>query len=268
MKKFHCPICNTTYKYKSMADRCIKTTTCKSYNSPDQYRLHAYITQICILTVIQFFVYPFCEQYKNNDVLLKIFKKMKHYIDTIYTNIGILFVNPDFVKDKQKTLVNALTSLWPLNKEFNLQRMVYLLKNLIHYTINNLSNFWLNHDNFQQQKDAWCDILSLISNINECISLSYEDMSIVNNEVNKIIEIVFPKEKSNNKHLCLYLLNNKFWITAFNRNEARDVLLNTYGIICKNIVGINPEEKMEDGRTAQDMIDMAAGQQKIIGRTE
>ena len=93
-------------------------------------------------------------------------------------------------------------------------------------------------------------------------------MSIVNNEVNKIIEIVFPKEKSNNKHLCLYLLNNKFWITAFNRNEARDVLLNTYGIVCKNIVGINPEEKMEDGRTAQDMIDMAAGQQKIIGRTE
>ena len=268
MKRYNCPICNTSYKYKSMADRCIKTSTCKKFNSPDQERLNVYTMQICSLTVIQYFIYPFCEQYKRDDALLKIFNDIKNAIDNIYSAIGFLFINPNLVNEKQKTIINLLSSAWPSDKEFNVHSMIYIIKNVLDLLIDNISEFWNKYDIYTDQKNKWHKIFDLISTLDINCTISQEEKTEAQSKLYLITNAIFPKEKSEEKHLQLYLLNNKFWITAFSRQDARKILLNEYGIVCTDITGINPAEKMEDGRTAQDMIDMATGQQKIIGRTE
>ena len=246
----------------------MKTATCQKYNSPDITRLTAYVTQVCTLTTIQFFVFPFCDQYKRDDDLLKIIKDIRDKIDALYFNIGVLFVNPDFATDKQMELVNALTNLWPSDVNFNIHRILYVIKNIVDEMIDTLSHFWQAHDSFSDQQKLWDDMSALVSTLQACISLSEEDSALANKEIKAIKSVLFPKKEQNEQNLKLYLLDNKYWVVALSRKDARMLLLNEYNIVCKHITGINQSEKMEDGRTAQDMIDMAGGEQKIIGLTE
>ena len=63
-------------------------------------------------------------------------------------------------------------------------------------------------------------------------------------------------------------MNDKIWVVARSKKEVREEVNKEFGLLDLTITSIPNTEVMENGMKASDMIALANGKTKIVGRTE
>lgn len=76
-------------------------------------------------------------------------------------------------------------------------------------------------------------------------------------------EFILPERKTD---MRLYLAGERFWIAAPTKAEAREILRTETGLVGLAMKGIDLGEKLEDGRTAGELLATANGMPKIVAR--
>ena len=68
--------------------------------------------------------------------------------------------------------------------------------------------------------------------------------------------------------MLLYLVNEHIWVVGRTRADIREIVKKELCLTKVKLEGIPLNEKLEDGRRAYELIELAKGIPMIIGRTE
>ena len=185
--------------------------------------------------------------------------------------LGKMFVNPNLFSKFQESLSNVILDIWKPSETFSCGEAVETISILIYDLQAELEEFLDDPENLEL-KNLWDDIsVSLDSILNEWNEPKRYNNSEeeVNGPLERLRVVIFPEEKEKyEKPFMLFLVNDKIWVVARSKKEVREEVKKEFGLIDLNITSIRNTEVMENGMKTSDMIALANGKTKIVGRTE
>lgn len=261
-KTFICPVCKTRYSVQSMANNCTKTTTCKFYNRPSGERLELYFVQQKVATTMLFLIIPMLEQLENPDPILR---KLEAEAEEIFKGLHNLLINPVIGEEAEHKCLRMLFSLWERGSYVPTAEGIEIIKYLALDILENADEFWQKHGTMSLQSE-WMAVFELCDTyLKTC---DYEFDSNMREKELALRHFIWPAPEASKKEPHLFLVNDRFWVVGYTRQEIRDVIRKEFGLTRITMESIPANEKLADGSSASDLVALASHVPMLVGRTE
>lgn len=264
-----CPYCRTVYRHKSMADRCVKTKLCRTYNAPSEARRNALVTQVGVAAVVQFIMSMLIKQ---NTTAKEMAKGVDAALESLYPQFSRLQCSHRILEESCGKVADVLVSLWPADKETNAIHMLSVASSLINQLRYDLKDFWEQRPDFAAP-GIWKDIEDGVDKIyeffNRDLSEDYIYAERVPEAYEKLYGVIWPEQIYKKPvKLRLYLVNDLYWVAAEDKAHAKAIVMDKFKCEVTTAEGIQPSEVFEDGSNATDLLELADGKAGIIAGTE
>jgi len=257
MKGHVCPYCGTSYRHASMAARCLKTLACRVFNAPGSTRRFEWEIQAGTVTMCLFLARPLedHETGRLHDLAVEIIHTSGLICDHLRHTLPVGEV---IAQIQGKKILNACEQAWHMGKAAMIVHVLEVVCNLEGDVLHYMQPRWRNGEDAEGQR-LWMDLDgnldALYDELNpdgvEC------EESWRTPEVYERLRLAIWGPEKQARTPSLYLANEKIWVVANGRPEARRCLLRELGLSRPTLQGIAPGEVMEDGRTAASMIALA-----------
>lgn len=247
-----------------MADKCLKTKICRTYNAPSKERLDALLIQVGVGAVAQFVVTPLIKQ---NGIATEQAVAVENVLNGLYIEYCKLQCNLRFVEIHAGKVADVLLELWPADKDTNAIHMLATSVALIIEMRGDLKEFWAAHPHlkapeiWQQIEDGLEGIYDLF---NAELSEDYIYADRVPEAVEKLHNVIWPESSVLDEQLNLYLVNDNYWVAASSSTHAKQIVMHEQQLEISRVELIQLSEIFEDGRSGADVLKMAQGDAGII----
>ena len=185
--------------------------------------------------------------------------------------LGKMLVNPNLFAKFQESLSNVILDIWKPSETFSCSETLETISILIYDLQVDLEDFLDDPENLEL-KNLWDTISVALDNIlNEWNEPKWSNNSEeeINGPWGRLRAVIFSEEKEKHeKPLRFFLVNDKIWVVARSKKEVREDVKKKFRLIDLTITSIPNTEVMENGMKASDMIALANGKTKIVGRAE
>lgn len=259
-----CPYCGTAYRHHGMSERCLRGPLCRVYNQVTGERRAVFDIQCKAAACVQFAADPL-EHSDYGDVgehaarCIRLCEKL--YADMKALRCGIGVFNAATVPTGR-----LLKSIWPPVKTdvTHLLAVVSSLLGDVRYALRGR----LEPQGQRRGAELWAqieaEIDALLDIFNPDGGENYPHIDRVMECYERLYQWIFPEPRK--PELRLYLAGERLWIAAPTKAEAREVLRRETGLVGLPMKGIALGEKLDDGRTAADLLVTAQGVPGIVAR--
>ena len=263
-----CPYCGTVYKHEGMARNCLRGPLCRIYNNVTGDRRQIADIQFKAAACVQFFAAPLLKCDRDGED----YQKIKHHaqnclnlIDVLYTKMMHLRCGMAVFDASTTKAARLLESIWPPVKT-NMTHLLAVMSTLLYDIRRALDEAWQHYPKWNTD-EVWAEIEhetdALFDLFNPQGTEDYPHIEKVMPAYDKLREFILPERKT---IMRLYLAGDRFWIAAPTKAEAREILRTETGLVGLPVKGIALGEKLEDGRTARELMATANGIPKIVAR--
>lgn len=222
---YRCQYCSTSYRHKSMADKCLKTKICRLYNAPSAERRNALTIQVGVAAVAQFVLALLIK--KNGDVAGKA-KAVESLFDVLFPEFHKLQCNMRFFEETAGKVADVLLELWPADVETNAIHMLSVSGALIIEMRQELKPFWESRPDLKAPV-IWQEVEDGLDKIfeyfNADLSEDYIYSDRVPDAVEKLQKVIWPEVSATPTKLFLYLVNDNYWVVATSRTHTKQIAL-------------------------------------------
>lgn len=259
-----CPYCGTTYRHSGMAERCLKGPLCRVYNSVTGERRMVFDIQCKAAACVQFAAAPL-EHSEYGDVgahaahCIRLCEEL--YGDMKALRCGVAVFNAATVPTAR-----LLESIWPPVKT-DITHLLAVVSSLLG-DVRHALRGRLEPRGQKRGAELWtaieAEVDALLDIFNPDGGESFPHIDRVMSCYERLYQLIFPEPRA--PGLRLYLAGDRLWIAAPTKAEAREVLRRETGLVGLKVRGIALGEKLEDGRTAADLLATARGVPGIVAR--
>ena len=265
-KIFTCPVCGTKYRHKGMAARCQRTDVCRWYHAPGGERRKAYTLQVRVCAAVAYICAPVSAQAGVPEVEAQAWKAL-HLVDSITNGLDALSVSRDIYRRVNDDALRGLESIWEPTATVDVVHIVAIVASLVADLRRELAD-WLAS---RPETDAlWLDMEHALDGLYDLFDPegeeNYEHADDVPRLYAALRRQIFGPEKEA-PQARLYLLGGRFWVAALTKADARDHLRRELGLVGLKAQGVALGEKLDDGRSAADLLALAQTVPCILGRT-
>ena len=265
-KTFSCPVCGTRYRHKGMAARCQRTDVCRWYHAPGGERRRAYALQVRVCAAVAYICAPVSAQARVAEVEAQAWKAL-HLVDQIIDGLDTLSVSRDIYRRVNDAAIRDLESIWAPTSTVDVVHIVAIVASVVADLRRELAD-WLAA---RPETDAlWRDMEHAVDGLYDLFdpegTENYEHADDVPRLYAALRRKVFGPEKAA-PQARLYLLGGRFWVAAYTKADARDHLRRELGLVGLKAQGVALGEKLDDGRSAADLLALAQTVPCILGRT-
>lgn len=251
-RKGTCPVCGTVYKHASMASKCQRTAACKFYNAPGGIRKRAFEIQIGVGELIGYYCEPMTRStYPQVQALAK--TTLSH-LDEMVGNILRLAISDKIFSEKDHAITDLILELWPLGVQFDVVHMIAITSNLLEDLKSELKVwFAVRRGEHEVWKKIERDIDDLYMLFDPDAEEKYPSAERVGPFYEKLRHYIFGTEAAAPK-LKGYQVG-RFWVAAFNKSQAREVIWKQFGLVKQSARGLHPNMKFDDGATLASILE-------------
>lgn len=263
-----CPYCGTVYRHEGMARRCLRGPLCRIYNNVTGDRRKIADIQFKAAACVQFFAAPLLKCGRDDSDYREIKQHAQRcldLIDSLYTRVitlrcGMVVFDASTIK-----AARLLESIWPPVRT-DMTHLLAVMSTLFYDVRRALGEAWQHYPAWDTD-DVWAEIEKetdiLFDLFNPEGTEDYPHIDKVMPAYDTLREFILPERKTD---MRLYLAGERFWIAAPTKAEAREILRTETGLVGLPVKGIDLGEKLEDGRTAGELLATANGIPKIVAR--
>lgn len=263
-----CPYCGTVYKHEGMARNCLRGPFCRIYNNVTGDRRQIADIQFKAAACVQFFAAPLLKCDRDGEYYQKIKQHAQScldLIDVLYTKMMPLRCGMAVFDASTTKAARLLESIWPPVKT-DMTHLLAVMSTLLYDIRRALDEAWQHYPKWNTD-EVWAEIEhetdALFDLFNPQGTEDYPHIDKVMPAYDKLREFILPERKVT---MRLYLAGDRFWIAAPTKAEAREILRTETGLVGLPVKGIALGEKLEDGRTAGELMATANGIPKIVAR--
>lgn len=261
-----CPYCKTSYRHKGMADRCMKTQTCRTFNAPSETRRNALNMQVGVGAVIEFIISMLLKQ--KNGPVREMAQDVEKTLGGLYSDLGKLRCANRFIAEICAKAGEVLTKIWPPDEDTDAIHLLAVASALIVQLRQDMQPFWDQnpvYDGPKIWKDLESDIDKIYDYFNAELSEDYPFAERVPEAYDTLYAAIWPEytEKPMPK-LRLYLVNDRYWVAAEGKANAKELVSSKYKCQISSCEGIKPTEIFEDGSSASTLLESAKGSAGIL----
>ena len=263
-----CPYCGTVYKHEGMARNCLRGPLCRIYNNVTGDRRQIADIQFKAAACVQFFAAPLLKCDRDGEYYQKIKQHAQScldLIDVLYSKMMPLRCGMAVFDASTTKAARLLESIWPPVKT-DMTHLLAVMSTLF-YDVRRALDEACQHYPAWDTDDVWAEIEqetdALFDLFNPEGTEDYPHIDKVMPAYDTLREFILPERKT---VMRLYLAGDRFWIAAPTKAEAREILRTETGLVNLTVKGIDLGEKLEDGRTAGELMATANGIPKIVAR--
>lgn len=259
-----CPYCGTVYRHAGMAERCLKGPLCRVYNHVTGERRAVADIQFKAAACVQFCAAPL-EHSDYGDVGAHA-KRCIHLCEELYADMKALRCGIAVFNAATVPTARLLESIWPPVKTdiTHLLAVVSSLLGDVRYALRGR----LEPQGQRRGAELWAaieaEVDALLNIFNPDGGEDYPHIDRVMSCYERLYQWTFPEPRK--PELRLYLAGERLWIAAPTKAEAREVLRRETGLVGLKVQGIALGEKLDDGRTAAELLATAQGVPGIVAR--
>lgn len=263
-----CPYCGTVYKHEGMARNCLRGPLCRIYNNVTGDRRQIADIQFKAAACVQFFAAPLLKCDRDGEYYQKIKQHAQScldLIDVLYSKMMPLRCGMAVFDASTTKAARLLESIWPPVKT-DMTHLLAVMSTLLYDIRRALDEAWQHYPKWNTD-EVWAEIEhetdALFDLFNPQGTEDYPHIDKVMPAYDKLREFILPERKVT---MRLYLAGDRFWIAAPTKAEAREILRTETGLVNLTVKGIDLGEKLEDGRTAGELMATANGIPKVVAR--
>lgn len=259
-----CPYCGTTYRHTGMAERCLRGQLCRVYNQVTGERRAVFDIQCKAAACVQFSAAPL-ESSDYGDVGAHA-KNCIRLCENLYADMKYLRCGIGIFNAATTPTARLLEAIWPPVKTdvTHLLAVVSSLLGDVRYALRGR----LEPQGQKRGAELWAaieaEVDALLEIFNPDGGENYPHIDRVMSCYERLYQWIFPEPRK--PELRLYLAGERLWIAAPTKAEAREVLRLETGLVGLSMKGIALGEKLDDGRTAADLLATAQGVPGIVAR--
>lgn len=251
-----------------MADHCLKTKTCRIFNAPSEARRNALTMQVGVGAVVQFVMTLLIKQ---NAASKEMAEGVDSALTALFPDLGKLQCAQRYIEDICAKVADVLLKLWPADKETNAIHMLSVAGALVIQMREDMKPFWAEHPDYAAPS-IWQGIEDGIDKIfeffNEDLSEDYIYADRVPKAVERLQAVIWPAQPlAKEVTLRLFLVNDLYWVAAEERSQAKSIVQREHKCKIVTVESIQLHETFEDGTTAANLLEMAKGKPRIMGKT-
>ena len=261
-----CPYCGTVYRHENMARNCLRGPLCKVYNLVTGDRRTIADIQFKASACVQFMAAPLLSStYKD---ISQHAQRCLDLIDRLYTETKALKCGIAVFDAAVHPAAHLLESIWPPVRT-DVTHLIAVISTVLADVRFALRELWDRYPKWNTDA-VWAEIEketdALFEQFNPDGGENYPHLDKVEPAYDSLYKFIFPE--ASRPELRLYLAGERLWIAAHSKAEAREVLRKGTGLVGLTMKGIALGEKLEDGRTAADLLATAQGVAGIVARAE
>ena len=260
-----CPYCGTTYRHAGMAERCLKGPLRREYNSVTGERRTVFDIQCkaaaCVWYVAHQLTINDAEKIQNHA------KMCIDYTGELYDDMHKLRCSVTIFNNATRSTISLLESIWPPRTSIDFTHILAVVSSLlgdVRYALGGR----LEPQGQKRGAELWsaieAEVDALIDIFNPDGGESFPHIDRVMECYERLYQWIFPEPRK--PELRLYLAGERLWIAAPTKAEAREVLRRETGLVGLKVQGIALGEKLDDGRTAAELLATAQGVPGIVAR--
>ena len=263
-----CPYCGTVYKHEGMARNCLRGPICRIYNNVTGDRRQIADIQFKAAACVQFYAAPILKCDRDGEYYHKVKEHAQRcldLIDILYNRMMPLRCGMAVFDASTTKAARLLESIWPPVKT-DMTHLLAVMSTLLYDIRRALDEAWQHYPKWNTD-EVWAEIEqetdALFDLFNPSGTEDYPHIDKVMPVYDTLREFILPERKT---VMRLYLAGDRFWIAAPTKAEAREILRTETGLVNLTVKGIDLGEKLEDGRTAGELMATANGIPKIVAR--
>ncbi|WP_300709671.1 hypothetical protein [uncultured Desulfovibrio sp.] len=259
-----CPYCGTVYRHAGMAERCLKGKLCRVYNCVTGERRAVADIQFKAAACVQFCAAPL-EHSEYGDVGAHA-KRCISLCEDLYADMKALRCGIAVFNGATVPTARLLESIWPPVKTdvTHLLAVVSSLLGDVRYDLRGR----LEPQGQKRGAELWsaieAEVDALLDIFNPDGGEDYPHIDRVIECYECLYQWIFSEPRK--PELRLYLAGERLWIAAPTKAEAREILRRETGLVGLKVQGIALGEKLDDGRTAAELLATAQGVPGIVAR--
>lgn len=259
-----CPYCGTTYRHTSMAERCLKGPLCRVYNHVTGERRAVADIQFKTAACVQFAAAPL-EHSDYGDVGAHA-KNCIRLCENLYADMKSLRCGIGIFNAATVPTARMLESIWPPVKT-DITHLLAVVSSLLG-DVRHALRGRLEPQGQRQGEVIWANIEAevdaMLDIFNPDGGESFPHIDRVMSCYERLYQWIFPEPRA--PELRLYLAGERLWIAAPTKAEAREVLRRETGLVGLSMKGIALGEKLDNGRTAAELLATVQGVPGIVAR--
>lgn len=265
-KTFSCPVCGTRYRHKGMAARCQRTDVCRWYHAPGGERRRAFDAQVSACALVAYVCGPIATQ-AGEPAVEEQAKRAVALIERIFDGLHGLSVSGAVFSRIHEQTQQRLETLWPPRRKTDVVHLLAVAASIVADLRREFAD-WLAA---RPETDAlWREMERLMDGLYDTFDPEGTESYAFADSVPRFYSIMraqtFGVERAAPQSK-LYLLGGRFWVAAYTKDQARDHLRRKLGLVGLKAQGVALGEKLDDGRSAADLLALAKTVPCILGRT-
>lgn len=267
MKTFQCPYCGQSYRHPGMAKRCMKKPTCRAFNAPSSHIRREWEVQAGTVTISLFMARPVEDQSEG---------ELKERATSVVTACGLICDHlratlpvGKMVADAQaQRILDTAARIWGIGKTAMIVHLCEVVTNLICDVQDHYRAHWQAGQD-PEGKQLWMDLEKAVDGLYDALNPTGGecDESWRTPEAYDALRLAIWGPEKEELAPSVYLANDRIWIVARGRTEARECLLRELGLSRPQLSGVALGTMLEDGRTVGDLVPLAACIPSIVART-
>lgn len=266
MKTYQCSYCGQTYRHR-MAERCMKKPLCRALNALNGRIRREWEIQAGTVTIALFIASAAVDQSEGEPK-----EKAKAVLaacDQICDRLRESLPVGKRVADAQaQRILDTAARVWGIGKKAMTVHLCEVITNLICDVADHYRATWLaGHD--PEGKRLWTNLEGAVDSLYDALNPAGEecDESWRTPEAYDALRLAIWGPDREGRAPSVYLANDRLWVVARGRAEARECLLRELGLARPKLVGVALGTVLEDGRTAGDLVPLAVRIPTIVART-
>lgn len=253
-----CPYCGTVYSHTGMAERCLRGPLCRVYNSVEGERREVFDIQCKAAACVWYVVHPLT--INDAEKIQKHAKMCIDYTGELYDDMHKLRCSVTIFNNATRSTISLLESIWPPRSEIDFTHILAVVSSLLG-DVRHALRGRLEPQGQKRGAELWAaieaEVDALLDIFNPDGGENYPHIDRVMSCYERLYQWIFPEQRK--PELRLYLAGERLWIAAPTKAEAREVLRRETGLVALPMKGIALGEKLDDGRTAADLLATAQG---------
>lgn len=267
MKTYQCPYCGQAYRHPGMAKRCMKKPLCRALNAPNGRIRREWEIQAGTVTIALFIASAAEDQSEGESK-----EKAKAVIaacDQICDRLRETLPVGKRVADAQaQRILDTAARVWGIGKKAMTVHLCEVITNLICDVEDHYREQWREGQD-QEGKRLWTLLGKAVDSLYDALNPTNGecDESWRTPEAYEALRLTIWGPEKEARAPSVYLANDRIWVVARGRAEARDCLLRELGLVRPKLGGVALGTVLEDGRTVGDLVSLAPCIPAIVART-
>lgn len=267
MKTYRCQYCGQAYKYPKMALRCQKTRVCKMFNAPNSTLRQEWEIQAGTVTMALFFTKPMTDQFEGEPrekaaAIVETCELLCDYLRETYP------VGKQIAEMQGKRITQAAGKIWGFGASTMVVHLCEVVANLIGDVLDRHAQRWAAGTD-TKGKELWMRLDRQMEALYDCMNpegVECDESWRTYPAYDELHVAIWGPEKAE-KQPKVYLANERIWVVAFGKPEARRCLLNELGLSRPALRGMDLGTALENGGNVRDLIPLATKIPAIVART-